>query len=85
MDKLVKGLELRKCDYLNEPGRWEAVRELIKEYTNIFMDEEKKIGMVPNRYHTTIKLKPGTMPIKQKLRPMQPQQQVELKVQLKNG
>ena len=38
--------------------------------------------MVPDRYCTTIKLKPGTMPIKQKLRLMHPQQQVELKAQL---
>ena len=46
------------------------------------MDKEKKVGMVPDRYHTTIKLKPGTILIKQKLRPMQPQQQVEQKAQL---
>ena len=31
VNKLVKGLELHKCDCLNEPGHWEAVRELIKE------------------------------------------------------
>ena len=57
---------------MKKPGYQEAVRELIKDYTDIFTDKEKKVWMVPDRYCTTIKLKPGTMPIKQKLRLMHP-------------
>ena len=52
------------------------------KYMDIFTNKEKKVGMVPDRYRTTIKLKPGTVPIKQKLRPLHPQQQAKLKVQL---
>ena len=67
---------------MNKPGHQEAVRELVSKYMDIFTNKEKKVGMVPDRYRTTIKLKPGTVPIKQKLRPLHPQQQTKLKVQL---
>ena len=80
--QLVEELELDKCDFLDQPGRREQVEKLIAEYHDIFTTETRKVGMVPNKYCTTIKLKPGTVPIKQKLRPMHPQQQAELKIQL---
>ena len=73
MKQLIEELELDKCDFLEQ---------LIEEYHDIFTTETRKVGMVPNRYQTTIKLKPGTVPIKQKLRPMHPQQQADLKIQL---
>ena len=66
VDKLIEELELHKCDYLKKPGCKEAIREVVREY----MDDKKKIGMVLDRYCTTIRLKPGAMPIKQKLRPI---------------
>ena len=82
MKQLIEELELDKCDFLEQPGRREQVEKLIEEYHDIFITETRKVGMVPNRYQTTIKLKPGMVPIKQKLRPMHPQQQAELKEQL---
>ena len=82
MKQLIEELELDKCDFLEQPGRREQVEKLIEEYHDIFTTETRKVGMVPNKYCTTIKLKPGTVPIKQKLRPMHPQQQAELKTQL---
>ena len=82
MKQLIEELELDKCDFLEQPGRREQVEQLIEEFHDIFTTETKKVGMVPDRYRTTIKLKPGTVPIKQKLRPMHPQQQAELKTQL---
>ena len=75
----MEELELHKCDFLDEPGCKEQVKELVREYQDIFTDKEMKVSMVPDRYCTTIKLKPGTVPVKQKLRPMHPQQQAELK------
>mgnify|MGYP001800389696 CR=1 FL=1 len=80
--QLVEELELDKCDFLEQPGRREQVEQLLGEFHDIFTTETKKVGMVPDRYRTTIKLKPGTVPIKQKLRPMHPQQQADLKIQL---
>ena len=77
MKQLVEELELDHCDFLDQPGRREQVEQLIEEYHDIFTTENRKVGMVPSRYRTTIKLKPGTVPIKQKLRPMHPQQQAE--------
>ena len=82
MKQLVEELELDNCDFLNQPGRRKQVKELVEEFHDIFTTEERKVGMVPDKYRTTIKLKPGTVPIKQKLRPMHPQQQAELKTQL---
>ena len=82
MDQLVEELELHKSDYLDEPGHREEVKKLVGEYQDIFINKERKVVMVPDRYCTTIKLKPGTIPIRQKLRPMHPQQQAELKEQL---
>ena len=82
MKQLVEELELDHCDFLDQPGCRKQVEELIEEYHDIFTTENRKVGMVPNKYCTTIKLKPGTVPIKQKLRPMHPQQQAELKTQL---
>ena len=82
MKQLVEELELDQCDFLDQPGCREQVEKLITEYHDIFTTETRKVGMVPNKYCTTIKLKPGTVPIKQKLRPMHPQQQAELKIQL---
>ena len=82
MNRLLEELELDQCDYLNQPGCKKQVEELVREYQDIFTDEGKKVGMVPSRYCTTIKLKPGAVPVKQKLRPMHPQQQAELKEQL---
>ena len=42
MDRLVEELELHNCNYLNEPGGKEQVKELVREYQDIFTDEEKK-------------------------------------------
>ena len=82
MNRLLEELELDQCDYLNQPGCKKQVEELVREYQDIFTEEGKKVGMVPSRDCTTIKLKPGAVPVKQKLRPMHPQQQAELKGQL---
>merc|ERR1711973_897296 len=71
--QLVEELELDKCDFLEQPGRREQVEQLIGEFHDIFTTETKKVGMVPDRYRTTIKLK---------LRPMHPRQQADLKIQL---
>merc|ERR1711973_530117 len=87
--QLVEELELDKCDFLEQPGRREQVEKLIGEFHDIFTTETKKVGMVPDRYRTTIKLKPGTVPIKQKLRPdhplLQPLVQLDLQVCLLLG
>ena len=47
---------------MNKSGYREEVRKLIREYRDIFTNNEKKVGMVPDRYCTTIKLKLGTVP-----------------------
>ena len=44
---MVEELELHKCDYLDEPGRKEQVKELVREYQDIFTNKEKKVGMAP--------------------------------------
>ena len=64
---MLEELELDQCDYLNQPGCKKQVEELVREYQDIFTDEGKKVGMVLSRYCTTIKLKPGAVPVKQKL------------------
>ena len=50
MNQLVEELELDKCDYLDQPGHREQVEKLVEEFHDIFTVEEKKVGMVPDRY-----------------------------------
>ena len=78
----MEELKLHKCDYLDELGYREQVKKLVGEYQDIFTNKERKVSMVPDKYRTMIKLKLGTVPIKQKLRPMHPQQQAKLREQL---
>ena len=62
VERLLEELELDQCDYLDQPSRLEQVKELVREYQDIFTGEGKKVGMVPSRYCTTIKLKQGLCP-----------------------
>ena len=62
----------------NKPRLKQQLKDLVDEYEDVFVTVNRTVGMVPDRYETHIRLKPGAKPKKQKLRQLHPQQLEDL-------
>ena len=75
-------LQLEENEVLNsKPKVKEGVRELVKEFVDIFASEAEPFGHT-TREKITIKLKEGTKPFKSRVRPLNPQMKKALKDQV---
>ena len=82
VEELWKELRLEKNEMLKkEPELKEKLKELIKEYSDIFSSSEQSFGKT-SLIEFEIRLEPGTKPVKTKLRPINPKQRASLKEQI---
>ena len=81
-EELIKELRLDEKDLLNrDPEMKEKVKDLIREFTDVFSSPEVAFGKT-DLIEFEIKLKPGSQPFKAKVRPTNPKQRADLKEQL---
>ena len=82
VEELWKELRLEENEMLKkEPELKEKLKELIKEYSDIFSSPEQSFGKT-SLIEFEIRLEPGTKPVKTKLRPINPKQRASLKEQI---
>lgn len=82
--RLFQELQLDANPYLQKnPGTDKALRKLLTRYKEVFANEQTKFGLT-NLVQCKLRLKPGTKPIKQKRRPLNPLQLKELKSQVQD-
>ena len=83
VEELFKALKLDENARLKKkPELLQKVKDLVRKYEDIFVDEGQTVGRVPDKYMFEVKLKPGTVPVKQKVRPLHPLQMESLRKQL---
>ena len=81
-EELIKELKLDEKELLNaDPALKEQVKELVREYSDIFSSPEVAFGKT-SLIEFEIHLEPGSKPVKSKLRPINPKQRADLKEQL---
>ena len=82
LQELWTRLELDTNPVLKEhPAAATKLRQILYKRYNVFSREDSKFGRTPD-HEMTIRLKPGTNPIRQKLRPLNPDMSKDLKTQL---
>ncbi|MDH5679891.1 MAG: reverse transcriptase family protein, partial [Nitrospinota bacterium] len=83
VEELFKALKLDENVRLKKkPALLKKVKELVRSYEDIFVAEGQTVGRVPDKYTFEVKLKPGAVPVKQKVRPLHPLQMESLRKQL---
>ncbi|HSG06259.1 MAG TPA: reverse transcriptase family protein, partial [Nitrospiria bacterium] len=83
--QVIGELRLEASPFLREDPKLKGeVEELVREYLDLFTDQETAVGHVgPEFYHEfRIRLEPGAAPIRQGIRPLPFQHKESLKVQL---
>ena len=75
-------MRLDEKELLNaDPALKEQVKELVREYSDVFSSPEVAFGKT-SLIEFEIHLEPGSKPVKAKLRPTNPKQRADLKEQL---
>ena len=83
VEEVIKELRLDEKELLNEdPEMKRKVKELVREYIDIFSSPELAFGKT-DLVEFEIDLEPGSKPYKTKVRPINPKQRQDLKEQLK--
>ena len=73
-EQLIRDLRIDENDLLKaNPAIREKLKALVREYTDIFSSPEQNIGKT-DLIEFEINLEPGTRPVKQKTRPLNPKQ-----------
>ena len=81
-EELLQELRLDEKELLNaDPALKEQVKELVREYSDVFSSPEVAFGKT-SLIEFEIHLEPGSKPVKAKLRPTNPKQRADLKEQL---
>ena len=81
-EELIRELKLDEKKLLNaDPALKEQVKELVREYSDVFSSPEVAFGKT-SLIEFEIHLEPGSKPVKSKLRPINPKQRADLKEQL---
>ena len=81
-EELIKELRLEEKELLKaDPNLMEKVKELVREYTDIFSSPEVAFGKT-SLIEFEVHLEPGSKPVKAKVRPTNPKQRQDLREQL---
>ena len=80
--QLWEDLRLEENPMLKEkPDLLQEVKDLVWEYRDVFSNPEQDIGKT-NLIEFSVTLKPGSKPVRQKVRPLNPNQKADLRKQL---
>ena len=82
-ETLITKLKIEENPILQRnPGAKERLKEMIKEYADVFSDPEEGLIGTTSLIDFKIKLKPDAQPVRHRLRPLNPNQRASLRKQL---
>ena len=82
-ETLITKLKIEENTILQRnPGAKERLKEMIKEYADVFSDPEEGLIGTTSLIDFKIRLKPDAQPVRHRLRPLNPKQRASLRKQL---
>ena len=82
-ETLITKLKIEENPILqNNPGAKKRLKELVREYADVFSDPEEGLIGTTSLIDFKIRLKPDAQPVRHRLRPLNPKQRASLRKQL---